>query len=97
LNLKDDLQLRPIYHKLEGRIEVHIFVAFLAYCLHVTLRAQLKPLAPSLTPMAVIDKLAAIQMLVRPAQQVRFKPVLLAQNQTGADMHAHIPRQNRGL
>ena len=62
-NLKDDLQLRPIYHQLEHRIEAHIFVAFLAYCLHVTLRAKLKPLAPGLTPRAVLDKLAAIQML----------------------------------
>ena len=62
-NLKDDLQLRPVYHQLEHRIEAHIFVAFLAYCLHVTLRAQLKPLAPGLTPRAVLDKLAAIQML----------------------------------
>jgi hypothetical protein len=62
-NLKDDLQLRPIYHQREQRIEAHIFVAFLAYCLYVTLRAQLKPLAPGLTPRAVIDKLAAIQML----------------------------------
>ena len=43
--MKDDLQLRPIYHQLEERIEAHIFVAFLAYCLHVTLRARLKPLA----------------------------------------------------
>ena len=43
-NLKDDLQLRPIYHQLESRIEAHIFVAFMAYCLHITLRAQLKPL-----------------------------------------------------
>ncbi len=41
----------------------HSFVAFLAYCLYVTLRAQLKPLAPGLTPRAVLDKLAAIQML----------------------------------
>jgi len=41
----------------------HSFVAFLAYCLHVTLRAKLKPLAPGLTPRAVLDKLAAIQML----------------------------------
>ena len=48
--MKDDLQLRPIYHQLEQRIEAHIFVAFLAYCLHVTLRARLKPLAPGLTP-----------------------------------------------
>jgi transposase len=62
-NLKDDLQLRPIYHQLEQRVEAHIFVAFLAYCLHVTLRAQLKPLAPGLTPRAVLDKFAAIQML----------------------------------
>jgi len=62
-NLKDDLQLRPIYHQLEERIEAHIFVAFLAYCLHVTLRARLKPLAPGLTPRAVLDKFAAIQML----------------------------------
>jgi transposase len=61
--LKDDLQLRPIYHQLEQRVEAHIFVAFLAYCLHVTLRARLKPLAPGLTPRAVLDKFAAIQML----------------------------------
>jgi transposase len=62
-NLKDDLQLRPIYHQLESRIEAHIFIAFMAYCLHVTLRARLKPLAPGLTPRAVFDKFAAIQML----------------------------------
>jgi len=61
--MKDDLQLRPIYHQLEHRIEAHIFVAFLAYCLHVTLRARLKPLAPGLTARAVLDKFAAIQML----------------------------------
>jgi transposase len=62
-NLKDDLRLRPIYHQCEPRIEAHIFVAFLAYCLHVTLRARLRPLAPGLTPRAVLDKFAAVQML----------------------------------
>src|SRR5208283_3139903 len=61
--LKDDLGLRPIYHQLEQRIEAHIFIAFMAYCLHVTLRARLRPLAAGLTPRAVLDKLAAIQML----------------------------------
>jgi transposase len=61
--MKDDLHLRPIHHQLEHRIEAHIFVAFLAYCLHVTLCARLKPLAPGLTPRAVLDKFAAIQML----------------------------------
>ena len=62
-NLKSDLRLRPIYHQLEERIEAHIFVAFLSLCLHVTLRGKLRPLAPGLTPRAVLDKLACIQML----------------------------------
>jgi transposase len=62
-NLKDDLGLRPIHHQLEQRIEAHIFVAFMAYCLHVTLRARLKPLASGLTPRAVLEKLTAIQIL----------------------------------
>ena len=62
-NLKGDLQLRPIYHQRIERIEAHIFVAFLAYCLHVTLRVRLRPTAPGLTPTAVLDKFAAIQML----------------------------------
>ncbi len=62
-NLKDDLSLRPIYHRLEARIEAHIFVAFMAYCLQVTLRARLKPLAPGLTARAVLEKMAALQML----------------------------------
>jgi transposase len=62
-NLKDDLVLRPIFHQLEHRIEAHIFIAFMAYCLHLTLRARLRPLAPGLTPRAVLDKFAAIQML----------------------------------
>lgn len=62
-NLKDDLALRPIYHQLEHRIEAHIFIAFMSYCLHVTLRAKLKRLASGLTPRTVLDKFAAIQML----------------------------------
>jgi transposase len=62
-SLKTDLRVRPIHHQLERRIEAHIFVAFLAYCLQVTLRAKLRPLAPGLTPRAVLEKLACIQML----------------------------------
>lgn len=61
--LKDDLDLRPIYHQLDSRIEAHIFISFLAYCLHVTLRARLRAHAPGLTSRAVLDKFAAIQML----------------------------------
>ncbi len=62
-DLKDDLSLRPIFHSLERRIEAHIFVSFMAYCLHVHLRACLRPLAPGLTPRSLLEKFAAIQML----------------------------------
>lgn len=61
--LKGELALRPIYHQNEGRIEAHIFLAFLAYCLQVTLAQRLKPHASGLTPRAVLDQLQAIQML----------------------------------
>jgi len=62
-DLKDDLSLRPIFHPLEHRIEAHIFVAFLAYCLHVSWRSGLRVLAPGLTPRSVLEKFASIQML----------------------------------
>jgi transposase len=62
-HLKGDLVLRPIYHKKQSRIEAHIFVAFLAYCLHVTLGRRLRDLAPGLTPRSVLEKLAAMQMI----------------------------------
>lgn len=61
--LKGDLAVRPIFHQLEHRVEAHIFIAFLAYCLQVTLKARLKPLASGLTPRAVLEKFAAVQML----------------------------------
>lgn len=61
--LKGDLAIRPVFHQEERRIEAHIFVAFLAYCLHVTLGQQLKALAPGLTPRAVLEKFAAVQMI----------------------------------
>jgi transposase len=62
-NLKSDLAIRPIYHQKDWRIEAHIFVSFLAYCLYVTLQQRLRVLAPGLTSRAVIEKMSAIQMV----------------------------------
>jgi hypothetical protein len=61
--LKGDLSIRPIYHQKDSRIEAHIFVAFQAYCLQVTLQQRLKALAPGLTPREVLMKLAGLQMV----------------------------------
>ena len=62
-NLKGDLAIRPIFHQLEARIEAHVFIAFLAYCLHVTLARRLRALAPGLTPRSVLEKFAAVQII----------------------------------
>jgi hypothetical protein len=61
--LKGDLAIRPVHHQKEKRIEAHIFVAFLAYALHVTLRRRLRDLAPGLTPRSVLEKFRSLQMI----------------------------------
>ena len=61
-NLKGDLAIRPVFHQLEGRIEAHVFIAFLAYCRHALAR-RLHALAPGLTPRSVLEKFAAMQMI----------------------------------
>jgi transposase len=61
--LKGDLSIRPIYHQTDERIEAHIFVAFIAYCLQVTLKHQARQLAPGLTPRSILEKFSTIQML----------------------------------
>ena len=62
-NLKGDLAIRPIYHQRQDRIEAHIFIAFIAYCLQVTLTNQLREKAPGLTARSALEKFAAVQMI----------------------------------
>src|SRR5437016_3140467 len=61
--LKSELGIRPLHHQLGPRVEGHILIAFLAYCLWVTLKKRLQALAPALTPQAMLEKLATLQML----------------------------------
>jgi hypothetical protein len=61
--LKGDLAIRPIFHQEERRIEAHIFVSFLAYCLYITLQRRLSALAPGLTARSALEKFAAVQMI----------------------------------
>jgi len=62
-NLKGDLAIRPIFHQEEHRVEAHIFIAFLAYCLQITLHRRLHALAPGLTARSALEKFAAVQMI----------------------------------
>jgi transposase len=62
-NLKGDLAIRPVHHQKMERVEAHIFISFLAYCLHVTMRQRLRTHAPGLTPRELLAKFAAVQMV----------------------------------
>ena len=62
-NLKGDLAIRPIFHQDEHRVEAHIFIAFLAYCLQITLHRRLHALAPGLTARSALEEFAAVQMI----------------------------------
>jgi Transposase DDE domain len=62
-NLKTDLAIRPVFHQQEQRIEAHIFIAFLAYCLYITLQCRLHALAPGLSARSALEKFAAVQMI----------------------------------
>jgi transposase len=73
-NLKSDLAIRPIFHQHEERIEAHIFVSFLAYCLHVTLTQRLRALAPGLTTRSVLEKFAAVEMIDAYHRRTRTDP-----------------------
>lgn len=62
-SLKSELRVRPIYHQLTHRADAHILVAFLAYCLQVTLKNRLMAHAPGLTPVSAMEKLSSIEMI----------------------------------
>lgn len=61
--LKHGLSVRPVHHQKDDRIEAHIFVSFIAYCLHVTLKHKAGIKAPGLSPRALLEKFSNMQMV----------------------------------
>ncbi len=61
--MKGDLSIKPIHHQTDERIETHIFVAFMAYCLMVTVKYKTKKLALGLTPRSILEKFSTMQMV----------------------------------
>jgi transposase len=62
-DLKQDLAVRPVYHQTDDRIDAHIFVSFMSYCLFVTLKHKARRAAPGLTARAVLEKFSTMQMV----------------------------------
>jgi transposase len=61
--LKSEVKIRPIRHRLPERVEAHVLVAFLGYCLWVCLKKRAARVAPSLTPWSVLDQLGRIVLV----------------------------------
>ena len=91
--LKHNLAIRPIFHQLEERIEAHIFVSFIAYCLLVTLKNLARPQAPGLTPRAIVEKFAAIQMVDLHVPTADGRHLVLARHTQPSEDHELLLRQ----
>ena len=87
--------------QVQDSVEAHIQVAFLAYCLTVTLKKRLEAHAPGLTPRAVLEKLSTIQRLdVCLPTTDRHVLVLPRHTQPSLEqklllkkLHLHLPQQ----
>lgn len=61
--LKSEIKVRPIWHWTEPRVQAHLMVAFLGYCLWVYLKQCCRKTAPSLTPWTLLDQLGRIVLV----------------------------------
>jgi transposase len=100
--LKSDIGVRPVYHHKEERVDAHIFIAFLSYCLQATLRQKLRSSASGLTSQAVLETLSGIQMLNvsiptqdgRTLRMQRYTEAELAQKLILEKLHLALPPQS---
>jgi Transposase DDE domain len=96
--LKGDLAIRPIFHQGEARIEAHIFIAFLAYCLQITLTRRLHGLAPGLTARSVLAKFAGVQMIDVHLPTTDGREIVLTRyTEPDRDLQLLIDRMNLAL
>ncbi|MCW3808122.1 IS1634 family transposase [Plebeiibacterium marinum] len=76
---KHDLKIRPIYHRLQKRIEAHITINFIAYKVYKELERQLKLKTDNMSPEKAIDIAKSIYAIeiVDPTNGNVFKETLL--------------------
>ncbi len=62
-NLKDVIEMRPIYHQTAQRVEAHLFVAALAFLLHTALDKKLKAAGLDLSPPEALQALRTVRVV----------------------------------
>lgn len=62
-NLKDVIEMRPIFHHTDARVEAHIFVAALAFLLHRMIEKQLKAAGLDLSATDALRVLRTVRLV----------------------------------
>ena len=62
-NLKDVLDMRPIYHRTDDRVQAHIFVAALAFLLHRAIEKKLKTARLDLSATEALTALKSVRVV----------------------------------
>jgi hypothetical protein len=62
-NLKDVIDLRPIYHRTDDRVQAHIFVAALAFLLHRAIEKKLKAAGLDLSATQALTALKSVRVV----------------------------------
>ena len=76
---KTDLKIRPVFHRLQRRIEAHICIAFVAYKVYKELERQLKEMKVNMSPEKAIEIAKTIYeiKLVTPLNKETIRQTLL--------------------
>lgn len=74
---KTDLKIRPIYHRLQRRIETHICISFVAYKVYKELERQLKEMKSSFSPEKAIDIAKTIYQVKANTQNGEVSHIML--------------------
>ena len=62
-NLKDVIDMRPIYHRTAQRVEAHIFVAALAFLIHRAIEKKLKDAGLDLSATQALEALKSVRVV----------------------------------
>lgn len=74
---KTDLKIRPIYHRLQRRIETHICISFVAYKVYKELERQLNVMQSSFSPGKAIEIAKTIYQLKAEMQMAEISHIML--------------------
>ena len=81
---KHDLKIRPIYHRLQRRIEAHITINFVAYKVYKELERQLKEKKATISPekaIEIAENIFEIQVQLETTGEIFKKTLILTDEQ----------------